>query len=169
MGDILDRGSLLFASIAAIVATLALRPPLPFYMPLLVLAVVYVPGLLFLGNLLGRLGSFGAVLQRDYSPLLTLHRDGLDRRPAPDRPRAVDVAPCRHPDHRRTGVSLLRRPRVFRGADGLRQSNGASAGIVALSWIPLAAAVLLREPLSMLFGLLASPFFLFFAIYYLGV
>jgi len=39
MGDILDRGSLLFASIAAIVATLALRAPLPFYMPLLVLAI----------------------------------------------------------------------------------------------------------------------------------
>src|SRR6185503_2120655 len=46
--------------------------------------------------------------------------------------------------------------------------NGTSAGIVALSWVPLAAAVALREPLSMIFGLVASPFFLFFAIYYLG-
>src|SRR5690349_9517294 len=71
MGEILDRGSLLFASIGAIVAALAVRPPLPFYFPLLILAVVYVPGLLFLGNLLARLGSFGTVLQRDYSPLLT--------------------------------------------------------------------------------------------------
>jgi tetratricopeptide (TPR) repeat protein len=47
-------------------------------------------------------------------------------------------------------------------------SNTTSAGVVALSWIPLLAALILREPLSMIFGLLASPFFLFFAIYYLG-
>src|SRR5215831_17012892 len=71
MGDILDRGNLLFATIAAVVASLALGLPIPFYMPLLVLAVIYVPGLLLLGNLVGRLGSFGAVFGRDYSPLLT--------------------------------------------------------------------------------------------------
>jgi tetratricopeptide (TPR) repeat protein len=46
--------------------------------------------------------------------------------------------------------------------------NGPSVLIVALSWIPLAAAALLWGPLSMIFGLLASPFFLFFIIYYLG-
>ena len=45
--------------------------PVSFFMPLLVLAVVYVPGLLVLATLLGRLGGVGVVFQRDYSPLLT--------------------------------------------------------------------------------------------------
>jgi tetratricopeptide (TPR) repeat protein len=46
--------------------------------------------------------------------------------------------------------------------------NGTSIAIVALSWLSLVAVVLLREPLSFAFGMLASPFFLFFIIYYLG-
>ncbi len=168
MGDILDRGSLLFATVAAIVATIALRPPLPFYMPLLVLAIVYVPGLLFLGNLLGRLGSFGAVLQRDYSPLLTCIAMGWTAIQFP-----IVVARWTSPlavtqligglAYVYYAVLVFFSVRTVFGT-----GNGTSAAVVALSWIPLAAAVALREPLSMLFGLLASPFFLFFAIYYLG-
>ena len=46
-------------------------------------------------------------------------------------------------------------------------SNGAAIAIVCLSWIPLAAAVLLWAPLRFLLGWLASPFFLFYAFYYL--
>src|SRR5438552_3309727 len=42
-----------------------------FYTPLLVLDVVYVPGTLLVTSLIGRLGGFGAVFQRDYSSLLT--------------------------------------------------------------------------------------------------
>jgi tetratricopeptide (TPR) repeat protein len=168
MGDILDRGSLLFASIGAIVATLALRPPLPFYMPLLVLAVVYVPGLLFLGNLLGRLGSFGAVLQRDYSPLLTCIAMAWTAVQFPiilarwTSPLAV-IQLIGGLAYLYYAVLVFFAVRTVFGT-----SNGTSAGIVALSWVPLAAAVALRGPLSMLLGLLASPFFLFFAIYYLG-
>ena len=71
MGDILDRGSLLFASIAVVAAALALRLPVAFYTPLLMLAVVYVPGLLLLAILIARLGAFGTVFERDYAPLLT--------------------------------------------------------------------------------------------------
>jgi len=40
--------------------------------------------------------------------------------------------------------------------------------VVCLSWIPLAAAVFLWGPLHFLLGWLASPFFLFYAYYYLG-
>jgi tetratricopeptide (TPR) repeat protein len=47
-------------------------------------------------------------------------------------------------------------------------SNRASAAIVGLSWIPLAVAAFLSGPLSMIFRLLASPFFLFYLIYFLG-
>ena len=76
MGAILDRGSLLFASAAVLAATLLLKftapfLPISFFTPLLVLAVVYVPGVLLLATLLGRLGGLGVVFQRDYSPLLT--------------------------------------------------------------------------------------------------
>ena len=77
MGEILDRGSLLFASLAALAVALvlnlsvALRVPLSFYTPLLILAGVYVPGLLVLAALIGSLGGAGTVFQRDYSPLLT--------------------------------------------------------------------------------------------------
>ena len=46
--------------------------------------------------------------------------------------------------------------------------NGIAAGVVALSWIPLAAAAFVWGPLRFLLGMLASPFFLFFAWYYLG-
>src|ERR1035438_10377129 len=76
MGAILDRGSLLLASAVVLAATLLVKftaPGLPisFFTPLLVLAVVYVPGTLLLASLLGRLGGIGVVFQRDYAPLLT--------------------------------------------------------------------------------------------------
>jgi tetratricopeptide (TPR) repeat protein len=46
--------------------------------------------------------------------------------------------------------------------------NGASVAIVCLSWIPLVAAGFLWQPLRFLMGWLASPFFLFYAWYFLG-
>jgi tetratricopeptide (TPR) repeat protein len=168
MGDILDRGSLLFASVAAVAATLALRPPLPFYMPLLVLAVVYVPGLLFLANLVGRLGAFGTILQRDYSPLLTSVAMAWTASQIP-----IVAARWTGPyevvlivgglAYLYFAVLVFFAVRTVFGT-----GNGASLAIVCLSWLPLAGAFVLRGPLSMLFGLLASPFFLFFVIYYLG-
>src|SRR5260370_28740987 len=70
MSDILDRGSLLFASVAVLAVSLLLGSSglaVSFYTPLLVLALVYVPGALLISKLLGT----AAVFQRDYSPLLT--------------------------------------------------------------------------------------------------
>ena len=46
--------------------------------------------------------------------------------------------------------------------------NGAAAGMVALSWIPLAAFAFSGDRCGFLFRMLASPFFLFYLIYYLG-
>jgi tetratricopeptide (TPR) repeat protein len=40
--------------------------------------------------------------------------------------------------------------------------------VIALSWLPLLAAVFLWGPLRFLLGWIASPFFLFYAYYYLG-
>src|SRR5690242_20634374 len=76
MGEFLDRGSLLFACLALLAIGLLEKSgpvPLPFtfYMPLLVLAAVYVPELILLSVPIARLGALGTVFQRDYSPLLT--------------------------------------------------------------------------------------------------
>src|SRR3954468_2488365 len=164
MGEILDRGSLLFSSVAAIAATVALQLPVPFYMPLLVLAIVYVPGMLVIGRIL----PLGAMFQRDYSPLLTCVAMGWTAAQLP-----IVLARWTAPApvlqligglaYLYFAVLVFFAVRTVFGAD-----NAASAGAVALSWIPLGAAVLLRGPLSMIFGILASPFFLFYAIYYLG-
>jgi tetratricopeptide (TPR) repeat protein len=46
--------------------------------------------------------------------------------------------------------------------------NALAAGAVCLSWIPLVAAFFFWGPLRYIAGWLASPFFLFYAYYYLG-
>jgi tetratricopeptide (TPR) repeat protein len=164
MGEILDRGSLLFASLAVVAATIVTRSPVPFYMPLLVLAAIYVPGLLLIARIL----SLGAFFQRDYSPLLTCVAMAWTAAQFPIL-LANWTAPgpvlwvVRSLAFLYFAVLVFFAVRTVFGAP-----NGAAAGAIALSWIPLAAAVLLREPLSMLFGIVASPFFLFYAIYYLG-
>src|SRR5437868_3258947 len=60
MSAILDQGSLLFASLAVLAGSLLLPHwmPFSFYTPLLLLAVVYVPGAVLIALLLGRLGAF---------------------------------------------------------------------------------------------------------------
>ena len=72
MGDILDRGSLVFASVSVIVLSWLLGHTirgllLSFYSPLLILAAVYVPGVLAISGIAGRFaGGFGA-----YSSVIT--------------------------------------------------------------------------------------------------
>jgi tetratricopeptide (TPR) repeat protein len=170
MGEILDRGSLLFASLTAVAIGLVTPAAagLHFYTPLLVLAVVYVPGLLLLGSLIAHTGALGTAFQRDYSPLLTCVAMAWSAAQLPlvaaqwtgpfEVVRIVAVAAYLY-------FALLV---FFAVRTVFGTGNGAAAAIVCLSWIPLAAAVFLWGPLSMIFGLLASPFFLFFIIYYLG-
>ncbi len=172
MGDILDRGSLLFASLSAVAVAVALKAgPLPvalsFYTPLLVLAVVYVPGVILLSNLIVGLGVFTTVFQRDYSPLLTCTALAWAAAQIP-----ILIAEWTAPLpvlEIVAGLSYLYFAALmfFAVRTVFGAGNGASAAIVALSWAPLAAAALLWGPLSMVFHLLASPFFLFYAIYYL--
>ena len=60
MSAILDRGSLLYASLAVLAVSLLLRLSsltFSFYIPLLVLALVYVPGVLLLSKLLAGVGG----------------------------------------------------------------------------------------------------------------
>src|SRR6266567_4211613 len=170
MSAILDRGSLLFASIAVLAATLLLRTsapslPISFFTPLLVLAIAYVPGTLLLATMLGRLGGLGVVFQRDYSPLLTCTAMSFAAAEIP-----LAIAAWFVPGYYLLIAAVLYFALLMffavRTVFGLE--NAIAAGVVALSWIPLVAAALVWGPLSGILGMLASPFFLFYAWYYLG-
>ncbi len=171
MGAILDRGSLLYASLAVLAVSFFYGSGIAmgFYLPLLVLAAAYVPGLLLLGKLLaGMGGSVGAAFSRDYAPLLTctamawaaanLAPACLAGRLPPRLFLALAAAACLY-----FLVLVFFAVRTVLGAE-----NARAAAIAGLSWIPLLAAVFLWGPLRLLLAWLASPFFLFFAWYYLG-
>jgi tetratricopeptide (TPR) repeat protein len=177
MSEILDRGSLLFASLAVLAVTLFLESslaaagllfPFRFYMPLLVLAAVYVPGMLLITNLIARLGGMGTVFERDYSPLLTATAMAWA---AMNLPFAILVRLV--PAAALGAVFLLALAyfallMFFAVRTVFGTGNGMAAGAVALSWIPLAVALFFWGPLSIILGWLASPFFLLLAWFYLG-
>jgi len=173
MGRILDHGSLLYASLAMIAATLLVQSGLPdspvsFYTPLLVLAVVYVPGTLLLAGAIGRFAGLAVAFQRDYSPLLTCTAMAAS---AALLPMALAVRTAPLPVMQLLAglfglyltVLMFFAVRTVFGA-----SNGSSAAIAVLSWLPLVAVVPMWGALMSIFHMLASPFFLFYAIYYLG-
>jgi len=171
MSAILDQGSLLFASLAVLAVSLFHKSGLAisFYMPLLVLAVAYVPGVLLLSGLLARLGGgLGSVFQRDYSPLLTCTAMAWS---AANLPLALAGWMLPLP----VFLILLAVAQLYflvlmffvvRTVFGTE--NGIAIAVVCLSWIPVVAASFLWGPLHFLLGWIASPFFLFFAYYYLG-
>jgi tetratricopeptide (TPR) repeat protein len=174
MSAILDRSSLLVASLSVVAVSFALGPGaanwirLPFYGPLLVLAVVYVPGVLLLCGLAGRFGGFVVSFRRDYSPLLTCTAMAWA---AANLPLALAgwIAPApvllilAGLAYIYFGVLMVFALRTVLGA-----ATGAAAAVVCLSWTPLVGAVLLWMPLRFLMGYIASPFFLFYAWYFLG-
>src|SRR5271157_1847312 len=173
MGAILDRGSLLFASAAVLAASLWLKidaPWLPFsfYAPLLVLAAVYVPGALLLSSLLARMGGAGTVFQRDYSPLLTSTAMALAAVELPLAVAARVVPPAVLVWLGGLALLYFAVLMFFAVRTVFGTGNWTAAGVVSLSWIPLAAAVFVGAPLRFLLGWLASPFFLFYAWYFLG-
>lgn len=171
MGDVLDRGSLLFASLAVLVISYLEAHAgfsFSFYAPLLVLAVFYVPGTLILSKLLARIGGgASASFQRDYSPLLTCTAAAWAAANLPLLLAAwvlppffllyVAAAACLY-----FAVLMFFAVRTVFGT-----GNGTALAAVALSWIPLVAAAFLWVPLQYLLGWIASPFFLFFVIYFL--
>jgi tetratricopeptide (TPR) repeat protein len=171
MSAILDQGSLLFASVAVLAVSLLYKSGLriSFYMPLLVLAVAYVPGVLLLSGLLARLGGgLGGVFQRDYAPLLTSTAMAWA---AANLPLALVGWMLPLPVFLILAAAaqlyfLVLMFFVVRTVFGT--GNGTAVAVVCLSWIPVVAASFLWGPLHFLLGWLASPFFLFFAYYYLG-
>ncbi len=170
MSAILDEGSLLFASLAVLGVSL-LAPhwlPFSFYTPLLLLAVVYVPGTLLVTMLLASLGAFWTVFERDYSPLLTCTALAwaavnlplvLAARVAPP----TTLVPLAVLAYLYFAVLMFFAIRTVFGIE-----NGMAAGAVCLSVIPLAGALAVWGPIRAMAGWLASPFFLFYAYRYLG-
>ena len=167
LSGILDRGSLLFASVAVVLLSLLFSysgMAISFYAPFLVLAVFYVPGTLLIGKVLGAQADLG----RDYSPLLTSAAIAWT---AANLPLAIALWVLPEPlwiyglvvVHLYFAVLMFFAVRMVLGA-----GNGVAAGIVLLSWIPLVAAVFLWGPLRYLLRWIASPFFLFYAWYFLG-
>ncbi len=162
MSDILDQGSLFFASGAVLAVSLALRQWV-FYLPLLVLAVAYVPGLLGLSALVGRV-RIG--FQRDYVPLLTCAATAWAAANLPLLPVAwflpqLFAAACGI-------VALYFLVLIFFAVRTVfGTGNGVAVAVVSLSWIPLVAVYFIWSPLRYLMSWIASPFFIFYAIYYL--
>jgi tetratricopeptide (TPR) repeat protein len=173
MSEILDRGSLLFASLAALAAGLLAGHAIPaaaytFYSPLLVLAIAYVPGLLMLSTLLARLGAAGMVFQRDYATVLTCAAMGWAASQIP-----LVIAAQFLPPEVLVWVALgcvlwFAVLMFFAVRTVFGTGNGTAAAVVSLSWLPLVALAFLWGPLSMILRWVASPFFLFYAWYYLG-
>jgi tetratricopeptide (TPR) repeat protein len=169
---ILDRGSLLFASLAVLAVSFLLPRfglLLRFYTPLLLLALCYVPGVVLLSkHWVGLGGSLGAVFQRDYSPLLTCTAMAWTAANLP-----LIFASWLLPVFAVICVAALAylyfailvffAVRTVFGA-----TNRSAIGVVSLSWIPLVVAAFLWGPIQFVLGWIASPFFLFYAYYYLG-
>jgi len=166
MSGILDQGSLLFASATVLLVSLLLRTrAFSFYTPLLILAIAYVPGTLLIARWIGGLGS---TLQRDYSPLLScadmawsaanLPLAIMSRLLPPTAFAVMMAATCLY-----FAVLMFFAVRTVLGV-----GNTVAAWTVCLSWIPLVAAAIFWEPIHYVMGWLASPFFLFYAYYYLG-
>jgi len=177
MSDILDQGSLIFASAAVLALSFVLGGSiagLSFYIPLLVLAVAYIPGILGITGLAGAIigraggaaGGFGSSFQRDYAPLLTCAAAAWTAANLPLLlvvwfvPQFFAIA---------GGIAYLYFAVLvfFAVRTVFGTGNGAAFAIVCVSWIPLVALYFVCSPLRYLLRWLASPFFLFYIFYYL--
>ncbi|MDR3702630.1 MAG: tetratricopeptide repeat protein [Candidatus Sulfopaludibacter sp.] len=172
MSGILDRGSLLFASLAALaVGLVAGSPPglhFSFYTPLLVLAIAYVPGALLLSVLLGRLGGLAMVFSRDYATLLTCAAMAWAASQIPFLVAAQVLPPEILIWVALACLGYFAVLMFFAVRTVFGTGNGVAAGVVSLSWLPLVVLAFVWGPLSMILRWVASPFFLFYAWYYLG-
>jgi tetratricopeptide (TPR) repeat protein len=169
MSAILDRGSLLFASLAALAVGVLLGTAMSpwvgfrFYTPLFVLGAVYVPGLV----LLARLFTGSASFQRDYAALLTCAAMGWSAANLP-LVAALWFAPQIAGALAGAAYLYFLVLMFFAVRTVFGSGSGASVAVVALSWLPLVALAVLWGPVQLVLRWVASPFFLLFAYYYLG-
>lgn len=173
MSEILDRGSLFFSAAAVLVVSWFLGGAIAgltfrFYLPLFLLAVVYVPGILVIGSLIGQVaGGFQSDFRRDYAPLLTCANSAWAAANLPllfvawFAPRSLFPA-ASGAAYLFFAVLIFFAVRTVFGT-----GNGAAVAIVFLSWSSLVAAYFLWGPLQYLLSWLASPFLLFYIFFYL--
>ena len=166
MGAVLDRGSLLFASFAVMAITLVERLPISFYMPLFGLALVYVPGILIVGQLLSGFGV-NTAFRRDYAPMLTCAAMAWTVANLPLL-LANWLVPAAATSAAGASLAWFVVLMFFAVRIVLGTGNSQAFAVVGLSWLGPLAAVFLWGPLHFLMGWLASPFFLFYAWYFLG-
>jgi tetratricopeptide (TPR) repeat protein len=174
MSAILDQGSPLFAASAVVIVSLLLELPLRIalsfslaFLPLLALAVVYVPSTLLLTNVIERMGGLSVVFQRDYSPLLTCAAMAWSAISLP-----IVVAAWLLPLAFVRGVAIVAYMyfavlMVVAVRTVFGTETRTAAGVVSLSWIPLLVAPFLWRPLSFVLRFLTSPLLLLFVFYYL--
>ena len=169
MGEILDQGSLLFSCVAALLVGALTPIPFSFYVPLLALAAVYVPGILLLAiPIAGLGGGVGTIFNRDYSPMLTCSAMAWAAANLP-----VLIAARILPDEL-LGIVFVAAQVYFlflmffavRTVFGA--GNVAAIGVVALSWLPVFGAAFLWGPFQHLLGWIASPFVLLYLYYFFG-
>ncbi len=165
MSDILDRGSLLFASLAALAVSLlevSLFPgrAFPFYLPLIVLAAVYVPSILAIGRLFGQSGDYGSVLtcaamawSASQLPVIV----GIVALPYQLWVVVFGLAMLYF------AVLMFFAVRVI-----FAMGSGGAVATVVLACIPLLAVPFIWGVVGFLLRYLASPFLLFYAWYFLG-
>jgi tetratricopeptide (TPR) repeat protein len=172
MSDLLDRGSLFISSLAVLAISFLLSRvtvvfPFPFYGPLFGIAVIYVPGLLFIGGLMSRVsGGFHSIFQRDYAPLLTCVAAAWS---ATNLPLLLVAwfAPAIFLKAALVAYLWLAVLVFFAVRTVFGTDNAPAIGIVALSWAPLVGAWLIRGPLEYLAGWLSSPFLLIYVYFFL--
>ncbi len=140
-----------------------------FYTPLLVLAIVYVPGVLILSILIARTGGgVWNVFQRDYSPLLTCTAMAWTAASIPMLLGARILPPSLWIVLAGVSLGFFLLLMFFAVRTVFGTENWVAGVVVGLSWLPLLASEFLWAPLRFLLGWVASPFFLFYAYYYLG-
>ncbi len=171
MGAILDRGNALFAILAALAAAFLCRMavPVPFGVitPVAILALAYVPFTLLLSALFSRT-NLGTMFQRDYSPLLTCAAMALTAALLPFSAAAWLLPEAALGALAIAALLYFTLLMFFAARTLFGLGNGAAAAVAALSWAVLPALALFWGPLRYVFGWLASPFFLFYAWYFLG-
>ena len=113
-------------------------------------------------------GGFGTYFNATIRQLLTMQRDGVDcaNIPVLIATRVIPVSSFLIPIGLAVLYFLVLMFFAVRTVFGTE--NWVAAVVIGLSWLPLVAAAFLWGPLRFLFGWIASPFFLFYAYYYLG-
>lgn len=172
ISDILDRTSVVFCVVAAIVVGLLLQPhfPFSFYTPLLILAVAYVPGLALISKILTRRpGTVAGLFLREYAPLFTCSAMAWS---AANLPLAIvawffpmSAMLLFYLMIAAYGYFLVLVFLAVRTVFGT--GNLTALAVVCLSWIPAVVVFLMWGPLRFILGFLASPLVLLFLYYYL--